>query len=116
MKLCGRQPLNLEIRKMLNTTTKPEQNRVAADCPNERLVMRNAAIKKIRTQFGDTPEHKLMFAIVEQAIKDLNSRVICDRKSAEQYLKNEIPHAELCGVDSEWVRRVLKKCGTDLGA
>jgi len=89
---------------------------LAADCPNDRLVMRNAAIKKIRTQFGDTPEHKLMFAIVEQAIKDLSSKSIEVSRSAERHIKNEIPHAELCGVDSEWIRLVLKKCGTDLDA
>jgi len=39
MKLCGRQPLNLETKTMADKTMNTEQSRVAADCPNERLVI-----------------------------------------------------------------------------
>lgn len=39
MKLCGRQPPALEKTTMNDETTNTEQSRVAADCPNERLVI-----------------------------------------------------------------------------
>jgi len=40
VKLCGRQPPNLEIKTMTDNTKNTKQSRVAADCPNERLVRR----------------------------------------------------------------------------
>lgn len=71
-------------------------------------VMEAAAIKKLKTIFNDTPEHKLCFAILRQAIQDL--RVKKYRSSALNYLNGPLVHAEVCGVDPEWVRHVLKVC------
>ena len=39
MKLCGKQPPHLGKATMTDETTNTEQIRVAADCPNERIVM-----------------------------------------------------------------------------
>lgn len=89
-----------------------EKHFIANDQKKEKSFRCGAANKKIRTQFRDTPEHKLCYAVVEQAINDL-----CDAKeerSAKRYLIGEIVHAELCGVDSDWVRRVILKCGLSL--
>jgi len=39
MKLCGRQPPQPKNKTMTDETENTEQSRVAADCPNGRLVM-----------------------------------------------------------------------------
>lgn len=68
---------------------------------------RAAAAMKIRTQFPKDEFSDLMFAVIETAIGEIG--VFAD---AERYLRTDpIPHAEICGVNSEWVRRVLKELG-----
>jgi len=73
-----------------------------------------AVSKKMATMFPNTPEAKLMHAIVECALVD-SSRVCnneADRdnkRSAIAYLKGEMIHCEICGVSSEWVHRLINK-------
>jgi len=66
-------------------------------------------LHKIRSAFNTSiAEHKLMLAIIEAAIHDLYvSSYVSNRKSAIKYLSNEIVHAEICGVDSDWIRRII---------
>jgi len=80
------------------------------------------ATKLIRTQFPESSEANLMMAVIEQALRDLligdvesNGKIIphADRASAARYLSGSIHHAEICGVESEWIRRVLAKVGLD---
>jgi len=50
------------------------------------------------------PEFRLFYAIVESAILDL------PLQSSVNYLSQEtIPELDICGVDTEWVQRVLRK-------
>lgn len=72
----------------------------------------NAAIKKIGFAFGDSPEEKLFFKIVAHAIHDLRSSE--HHRSAKNYLRGDIVHAQACGVDADWIRRVLKDAGVKL--
>lgn len=70
--------------------------------------------RKIRPQFGQSAEEKLMFAIFEQALKDAfcspNSNVnVGDTASAQRYLACDMFHARACGVDPEWIRRVIER-------
>lgn len=72
--------------------------------------LRNAALKKIRTQFPNIPEARLCFAIIHNAVVDLTSKG--HRRTAEEYLtRDSIFHAELCGVETSWIQRILRECG-----
>lgn len=74
---------------------------------------KRAAMRKISAQFPDTDEGRLMCAILNCAVVDLGDKN--HRHSALRYLnQREIFHAELCEVDSVWVREVLIKCGVKL--
>ena len=61
----------------------------------------------VELQFPDSPEGKLMFAIVRQAITDLPK---AECLAAADFLNSEMWCCEICGVESEWVRRVVKEC------
>lgn len=65
----------------------------------------------IKHKFPQSPEGRLFFAIVEKAILDLTDKSATLRKDAERYLRGDIIHAQLCGVDPEWIRRVCLKHG-----
>ncbi len=68
------------------------------------------AIRKIRPQFPvDKPEGKLMFAIVESAIRDAFGIRKIEIRSGNLYIRSSMPHAQICGVDPDWIRSVLKK-------
>lgn len=54
-----------------------------------------------------TPEAQLMFAIVCSAILDLSEEN--HRESAKQYLKGEMIHAQMIGLDPDWIRSTLKE-------
>jgi len=66
--------------------------------------------REIKSEFGKSPEEKLFFAIVERAIYDA---CVDGYYGARSYLSGYIPHAEMCGVDSDWIRRVIKKVGLE---
>ena len=68
----------------------------------------NAVMRRIRAQFPETPEAKLCCAIVEQAATDLMNKDY--KSSAEEYLMNA-KHAELCGVDTVWIKESFQKAG-----
>lgn len=80
------------------------------------MKLSDLVIEKIKYQFPDNPEGRLMFAVIEQALKDLTAmkrskeKPIPDlliRASAENYLRGPMPHAELVGVSSDWIKRVI---------
>ena len=67
-----------------------------------RMVMR-----KIAPEFPLCPEGRLMFAIVECAMREYaNGNGQC-----RHYLAGSIPHAAICGLDPDWIRHVMNKCG-----
>jgi len=77
------------------------------------------AVKKIRMQFPDDPHYNLYFSVIERAILDLMPRTNKStnkikeharlKSTAKKYLSGEIYHAEACGVDSQWIRRIMKE-------
>ena len=73
----------------------------------------------ITHQFPESPEGQLMAAVVCCAVMDLHrpTSVWSPHKfhvdSAREYLSGEMWHAEICGVDSDWIRSVLDKAGID---
>jgi len=75
---------------------------------DKRLCAR-AAVRRISAQFPPLPEARFLCAIVGVAVADLVEDGY--RRSAKAYLSGEIKHAELCGVDSAWVRETLQKVG-----
>jgi hypothetical protein len=79
-----------------------------------------AVCTKIGYQFPKVGEARLMLAIVEGAINDLKNshvmrrKVLCInevRERAARYLSGSVYHAALCGVDPDWIRRVLGDAG-----
>ena len=74
----------------------------------------DAVCQKIRYQMPDTDDGDVMFGVIRQAVKDLYSKRKAVRVAAEKYLAGHIDAAEICGVESEWVRRVLREGGIDL--
>ncbi len=76
------------------------------------LLANRAICKKIKYQFPDSPEGKLMFGIVQSAIHDLMTAN--HRRSAILYLTSDIPHAEIAGVNAKWIRDQLRKVGEKL--
>ena len=63
--------------------------------------------KKIRPEFPTTPEGKLMFAVVDRALRDAYG---CEgRMTGKVYLAGPMPHAEICGVSAAWIRRVIER-------
>jgi len=75
------------------------------------VTKRDLILRKLKTQFDlSCGINRLCFAVVEQAIHDVFNDGISesDRASAKQYLNGNIIHAESCGVDSKWIRLVIK--------
>ena len=73
-------------------------------------------IGKMKPYFNDCPESMLMFGIIEQALRDLtvSGLPLEDRLSAIHYLKRNMVHAEICGIDSAWIRRLIRQVGLKL--
>jgi len=70
--------------------------------------------KKIRTLFPETPEAKLMLAIVVRAVQDASTGKGVKSAAGKSYLRGNMPHAEICGVNPGWIRRVIKKVGLSI--
>ena len=71
-----------------------------------------AVARKVGHQFPPTPEGKLFLNILRQAMLDL---FLPDhRYSACKHLRGWIYEAEICGVNSDWIRLQLKRAGISL--
>ena len=75
-----------------------------------------AANKMIRHQFTGDPHNRLMCAIIERAILDLtpDTKNWMSHNRAATFLNGPIKPAVLCGLEPEWVRKVIRKCGIPL--
>lgn len=77
-------------------------------------------LKRLSPQFPDTGEGRLWLAVIFLAVADVFDGY--RTRSALEYLfASRIPAADLCGVESEWIHRVLKeegitRTGIDQGA
>lgn len=86
------------------------------------------ALKVIRTQFPETPEGALMFAVIAQAVEDATAKpqpnaqnhdrrnFQARRLDAVEYLTGNIPHAHVAGVNPRWIHRIFKRYQLDFGA
>lgn len=69
---------------------------------------------KIRSEFPPTPQCKLMFSVIEVALRDLTAEAAIVRSSARRYLSGEMLHAQVCDVDPDWIKRLMNDVGLDL--
>lgn len=106
-------PTEAQIKAMIEAINDelPEGEKLSKN--KKKYLGRDAALRMIRAQFGNTSEHKLCFAIVDQAITDLKASNSIDEDSAKSCLQGTIHAAEICGVSSKWIRHVLRGCGLD---
>lgn len=76
----------------------------------------NLITAKLREGFKINPESRLMLAVIEQALRDVVIQITTfDQKiSALRYLESDMTHAEVCGVESAWIRRIISQVGLDL--
>ncbi len=94
----------------------------------ENFIKIHAVVKKLSPLFGynpdtelwESPEKKMMLSVIELALIDKHNwdqvmsrqpsqeeRVLIN--NAEPYLKGDLWHAEICGVDSDYVKRIIKE-------
>ena len=87
----------------------------------KKMARAKAAIKKLGYQVEDTPEANLMFAVLKQAIMDAFKSVkritakstakdreaVANKLSGVRYLESDMVHAQLVGLDPEYVRSIL---------
>lgn len=66
---------------------------------------------RIAPQFPAGPRAALMLAGLRQVVLDLVSTDQETHANAVEYLHGNIHLAEVCDVDSVWVRRVLREAG-----
>ena len=60
----------------------------------------------------DIPESRLLFAVISQAIRDAQRPKTLDGRTAVDFLtKERVRFAELIGLDSEYLHRVLVEEG-----
>ncbi len=83
------------------------------------------ALKVIRTQFPETPEGALMFAVIAQAVEDATAKPQPKAQNHEQrnfqvrrldaveYLTGNLLHAQAAGVDPRWIQRIFKRYQLD---
>ena len=96
----------------------------------ENFIKIHSVIKRLSPLFGYDqeaeywafPEKKLMLSVIELALIDkYNWNQVMSRQpsqeervlinNASSYLDGELWHAEICGVDSEYVKRVIREEG-----
>ena len=59
------------------------------------------------------PEADLMFKVFDQAVRDRFGGNVCpiDKSSAKSYLRGELPHLQILGIDPEYVRDKFRQAG-----
>lgn len=71
--------------------------------------------KKIKHLFPATPEGMLYFAIVERALMDAVAGSTKIEKAAQpearRYIKNDLIHADICGVEPSYIQKLIKQIG-----
>ena len=70
---------------------------------------RKEIVRILEKVFPQQPEARLMCGIVCQAIKDFEQNP--EDKKVRQYLSGSITHAEMCNINSKYIRLLIKKGG-----
>lgn len=112
-----------DIRETNKTTTKPDEKamRVPVKPDDPYLKRECSAMAEIKGEFPSSLLSDICRDVVLQAVDDLNStekfraeeaktyKSLNVADDAREYFSHDIiPHAELVGVESEWIHRVLK--------
>lgn len=79
----------------------------------------NAVMRRVAAEFPSIPEGAVMAAVVTRAIQDLavsgdSSEAVYLRARGAAYLRGEMWHALIAGVEPDYVRRVLRGAGLDI--
>lgn len=75
---------------------------------------RIAVVKKaVKNQSSKKAEANLLLSVFEQALDDAfaNNVSKTDRDTAFRYLDGDMIHLEICGIESGWVKRIMKEVG-----
>lgn len=85
----------------------------------EEFVLMHGLVKKICCQFPTCGEGQLMCAVINVALTDLitnrqGAEIERYRENAARYLRGEMWHALVAGVDPEWIRLQLRIAGFDI--
>ncbi|PHQ82909.1 MAG: hypothetical protein COB69_00225 [Phycisphaera sp.] len=67
-------------------------------------------VAKVSKQIPSKPDAKLMFSVFKIAAMDLSPVTHGD---AAAYMRSNMPHLELMGIDAEWIRRLFKDEGVE---
>lgn len=71
-----------------------------------------AVARKVGYQFPATPEGNLMRSVFHLSVTDLFLRN--QRGSACWHLQGRIFEAEICGIDSDWIRKLFREAGVSI--
>jgi hypothetical protein len=96
--------LNKEQAKLINKPQYIEGVWYPNGVPS--IYLTSGLSKTLKAAYPDSPDGKLYFGILEQALEDLSKK---DHKtSASRYLSGNIRHATAVGVDSDWIREKVR--------
>lgn len=105
----------------VNATKRPASAPVLSETEKEALRQNKERVRALRVKIGvqfnsnDNPHVALMQTIVDQTISDALVGSTEGRKhEALRYLRGKMVHAELAGVDPDWISRQIKLAGYSL--
>lgn len=98
---------------------RPPKTQTMSKTSRETFDLMHALVSKISCQFPNTAEGRLMLAVINVALSDLitNRRgpeMERYRDNAKRYLRGDMWHALVAGVDPDWIRLQLKIAGFDI--
>lgn len=77
-----------------------------------------ALLMAVETQVPDYPEAHLMYSVFERAVLDAFSRpsksktvTESERMAGRRYLRGDMYHLAMLGIDAGWVRRKMADAG-----
>jgi len=87
--------------------------------PPETFDVVHALVRKMSYQFPDCAEGRLMLGVISVALNDLitnrqGGEIEVYRERAAYYLRGDMWHAHIAGVDPDWIRAQLAKAGIDI--
>lgn len=89
-----------------------EHQRKRFSAAREQRGLAVALSKKILTQVHASREGFMMWSVFHTAVQDLFDKH--ERASATRYLKGDLLHLQLAGVDPDWVHLQFKRAGINL--
>ena len=78
---------------------------------NQLKILSMLVITKIKPVFPQNPEGMIMLAVVENALRDSIDFNGPHVEEARRFLSKDIPHADICNVESSYILRVIMDIG-----